>query len=167
MCDTTGSVLRDWSLSDGDWYVGQLGDPEIQRFTTDSPDTTSSDFRAALTEYRGRPDWAGFAIVDPGTGELAGNIAASRDDDGTAEISYWLAASARGRGFATRALVEMCAWLEEHWPECSLALWTHADNVASQRVAERAGFRHQPDRDEERTVGGRVWPTRWYARGSA
>jgi RimJ/RimL family protein N-acetyltransferase len=106
---------------------------------------TAADFRAALARYRGGPNWAGFAIIGP------------------AEISYWLAPSARGRGLATRAVVEMCARLGERH---DLALWTHAGNTASQRVAERAGFHYRPDRDEQRTVGTQTWPARWYIRTS-
>jgi [ribosomal protein S5]-alanine N-acetyltransferase len=157
------TVLREWSFEDGDWYAAQLADPDIQRFTSESLTTTAEDFRAALARYRAEPTWAGFAIVDPGTDDLAGNICAVLDD-GTAEVSYWLAPSARGRGLATRAVVELCARVGERWPTCALALWTHADNTASQRVAERAGFRHEPDRDEQRTVGTQTWPARWYVR---
>lgn len=87
--------------------------------------------------------------------------------DGRAEISYWLAAGARGRGLAVRALVELCELLGERWPDCTPALWTHAENVASQRVALRAGFRYQPDLDERRPVGTEIWPARWYRRPTA
>lgn len=157
------SVLREWVPGDGEWYVAQLVDPDIRRFTSESPSTTADDFRAALAGYRDRADWAGFAVVDPETGELAGNIAAMLDG-GTAEVSYWLAPAARGRGLATLAVLELRARLGERWPGCDLALWTHSANIASQRVAVGAGFRHRPDRDELRTIGTRVWPVRWYVR---
>jgi RimJ/RimL family protein N-acetyltransferase len=159
------SVLRDWSPGDGEWYAAQLADPDIQRFTSERPTTTPDDFRAALAGYRDRADWAGFAVVEPETGELAGNIAAMRDG-GTAEISYWLAPAARGRGLATRAVLQLCARLAERWPGCDLALWTHSANTASQRVAVGAGFRYRPDRDERRTIGTEVWPVRWYLRSA-
>lgn len=61
------TVLHDWSPDNGAWYVAQLGDRDIQRFTGERPDTTPEGFRAALAGYRRRPDWAGFAVVDPGT----------------------------------------------------------------------------------------------------
>lgn len=159
------TVLRDWSPDDGTWYVAQLADPDIQRFTSESPTTTPEDFRAALANYRGRHEWAGFAIIDPETGALAGNIAAMQDN-GIAEISYWLAPAARGRGLATQALTQMCARLGQRWPACELTLWTHAKNIASQHVATRAGFRYQPDRDEQRPMGTEVWPARWYSRST-
>jgi RimJ/RimL family protein N-acetyltransferase len=52
-------------------------------------------------------------------------------------IGYWVAAAARGRGVATRALRLVCEWRQER----PLRLVTHPRNVASQRVAEKAGFR--------------------------
>lgn len=156
--------LRRWSPDDGAWYVAQLSDPEIRRFTTESPATTTADFRAALAELDRRPDRAGFAIVDAATGELAGNMSAQRQPDGTAQVGYWVAASARGRGLARHALAQMCDWIIAHWAVRELTLWTHAENLASQRVAEGAGFRYRPERDELRPVGVHTWPARWYSR---
>jgi RimJ/RimL family protein N-acetyltransferase len=60
---------------------------------------------------------------------------------------------ARGRGIATRALVLICEWAEQR----PIHLTTHPENLASQRVAEKAGFRrigitsdHPPFRDGTR-----------------
>jgi RimJ/RimL family protein N-acetyltransferase len=158
------SVLRPWVPADGGWHVSQLADSEIQRFTTASAGTTVEQFQAALASMEMNDDQAGFAIVDPGTGELAGNIAASRHD-GVAELSYWVAPAARGKGLATRALAEFSAWVVDRWVGVErVVLWTHADNVASQRTAEKAGFRYDESRDEIRTVGSERWPARWYVR---
>jgi RimJ/RimL family protein N-acetyltransferase len=155
--------LRDWSAADGGWYIAQLDDPEIQRFTTERLDTTLRDFREALDELGRRTDRAGFAIVDAATGELAGNLSASLHD-GTVDLSYWIAPGYRHRGMASHALEQMCQWIRANWAARELALWTHADNVASQRVAEKAGFRHQPDRDQLQAVGEHTWPIRWFTR---
>lgn len=154
--------LRDWSCADGAWYAAQLSDPEIQRFTTEQPSTTAADFRAALERLRRRPDWVGFAIVDALTGELAGNIAALEHSDEVAELSYWVAPAFRGRGVASHAISQLRDWITANWKVRWIDLWTHADNVASQRAAENAGFRRAPARDEVKTIAGRPWPVRWY-----
>ena len=57
-----------------------------------------------------------------------------------AEIGYWLAPEARGRGAATRALRLLSAWTLREWPIGRLHLMADVDNTASQAVAERAGF---------------------------
>lgn len=159
-------TLRSWRKEDAAWYVAQLSDPEILQFTTESAATSTDHFLDALTKLAVTPGQAGFAIVRPDTGDLAGNIAAVLDeiDHTAAEISYWVAAEARGRGLATRAVRELCSWTRENWPAVrEVTLWTHADNIASQRVALAAGFHRQPSRDGYRTVAGQRWPVRWYA----
>jgi [ribosomal protein S5]-alanine N-acetyltransferase len=117
------AILRDWSPADGAWYVGQLADPEIQRFTSEQVTTTADDFRAALARLSAREDQVGFAIVDAATGRLAGNIAADLAADGAAEVSYWVAPGFRGRGLASHALRQLCVWITAHWQAGEIALW--------------------------------------------
>jgi hypothetical protein len=62
------AILRDWSPDDGEWYVAQLPDAQIQRFTTEQVSTTADDFRVAVEDLGRRDDRAGFAITDAGTG---------------------------------------------------------------------------------------------------
>jgi [ribosomal protein S5]-alanine N-acetyltransferase len=40
----------------------------------------------------------------------------------------------------------------------TLWLRVHRDNVASQRVALRAGYRRDPGRDKSQRAKGAVWP---------
>ena len=83
-----------------------------------------------------------FAIVDAADGAFLGSIELS-GDSGT--IGYWIAPSAQGRGVATRALQLLCGWASQR----PLQLTTHPENVASQRVAEKAGFRRIGTRTEQ------------------
>ena len=56
------------------------------------------------------------------------------------QFGYWLAPSARGRGVATRALRLITNWTLATADNIRLDLYTHPDNDASGRVAERAGY---------------------------
>jgi RimJ/RimL family protein N-acetyltransferase len=150
------ALLAEWSPADGGWYIAQLGDPEIQRFTSERPDTTVDDFRVALDELNRRYDLAGFAIIELATGELAGNLAAARHNE-TAFIHYWLAPRHRRRGLATDAVNQMCQWIAANWSCSELAMDIDAGNEASQRVAEKAGFRHRPERDRVDEQTQRAW----------
>lgn len=130
--------LRPPSTDDADALVAELGDDDILRFI---PLIPSPYARADADWWIERADqvWADgsacpFVIVDAGTGQLLGAIEV-RPRRG--DIGYWVAAGARGRGVATRALRLICQWREER----PLWLMTHPDNAASQRVAEKAGFR--------------------------
>jgi [ribosomal protein S5]-alanine N-acetyltransferase len=151
--------LREWSAADGDWYIAQLGDPEIERFTTEHADTTVEDFQAALDELNSRPDLVGFAIVEAATGEFAGNLAANLHD-GVAEIHYWIAPGYRRRGLASDAVGQMCEWIAANWPGCDLVLEVDADNRASQGVAEKLGFEWRRDRDRLHDTKTLRWYTR-------
>jgi len=62
---------------------------------------------------------------------------------GEVEVGYGLAESARGRGLATEALRAMTALAAQHGVAVMVAV-TSVDNVASQRVLERAGFTRLP-----------------------
>ena len=71
-----------------------------------------------------------------------GNIALviGEKANGTAEIMYWLAPEGRGRGIATKAVQLLRDWAFHSLEIDQIILKTHLDNIASQRVAERAGF---------------------------
>ena len=83
-----------------------------------------------------------LAVTDRASGALMGavGVALKRQDAGMAEIGYWLAPEARGRGAATRALRLLSRWTLREWPIRRLHLMADVDNTASQAVAVRAGF---------------------------
>jgi RimJ/RimL family protein N-acetyltransferase len=159
---TDGVVaLRAWDEADAGWYAEASRDAEIQRFTTESPTLTADEVRAAIRALPGQVDAVGFVACDAATGERLGNVAL-RHEGSIGEVSYWVAAPARGRGVATRALRLVSAWALAELALSEIRLWTHAGNAASRRVAERAGYRRAPDQDRRRTVKGAVWDTVGY-----
>ncbi len=66
-------------------------------------------------------------------------VARHRRAEHRVELGYWLAPGARGNGYATRALRLISDW-SLGGGYIRLELYTHPDNRASARVAERAGF---------------------------
>lgn len=61
----------------------------------------------------------------------------------TGHVGYWCAAEARGRGVATRALRLLSRYGFEELGLQRLELITDPDNLASQRVAEKVGYRRE------------------------
>jgi RimJ/RimL family protein N-acetyltransferase len=55
-------------------------------------------------------------------------------------VGYWLAREARGQGNATRALRLICDWGFRSLGLERIGVGAATGNLASQRVAERAGF---------------------------
>lgn len=64
----------------------------------------------------------------------------SATDQGLAEVGYWLGRQARGRGAATVSVRLVAGWAFHELGIKRISLQTAAENTASQRVAERAGF---------------------------
>jgi RimJ/RimL family protein N-acetyltransferase len=154
--------LREWADDDSAWYADSVRDPLIQRFTTESPVLDAGQVLAAIGRLRTAGDAEGFVICDAVTGERLGNIALRHDGRG-GEVSYWVAAGARGRGVAARALVLFSSWCFQAVGLEELRLGVHRENVASQRAALRAGYQRDPGRDKSQEVKGAVWPMLGYA----
>jgi RimJ/RimL family protein N-acetyltransferase len=94
-----------------------------------------------------------FCIVELPRDALVGGLNLRLMAHETAEVSYFLAARARGRGLATRAVGLAARWAFGELGLARLELRAHPANEASHRVAERAGFRRE---GVERA--SRAWP---------
>jgi RimJ/RimL family protein N-acetyltransferase len=84
---------------------------------------------------------ASFAICDPARPELClGHVFIERQEGDRGSIGYWLLEEGRGRGRAASAVRLAATWALSALRLGRLELHTDPENVASQRVAERAGF---------------------------
>lgn len=155
-------LLREWADDDSAWYAERVRDPLIQRFTTDSPTLDAGQVLAAIVRLRGASDEEGFVICDAVTGERLGSIALSHDGR-AGQVSYWVAAEARGHGVAARALSMFSSWCFQMVGLDELWLRVHRENAASRRTALRAGYQRDPGRDKSQEAKGAVWPMLGYA----
>ncbi len=139
-------VLRPWREADVTQLVEACQDPGIIRFTRVP---TGYDERDAREYVRSRELAAGegtaaslavAAAQDPE--RLLGSVSlfAFAARDRRAEIGYWIAPDARGRGHAVGAVRGMVAWGFDALGLERVQLLAATVNPASQRVAERAGF---------------------------
>ena len=76
-------------------------------------------------------------------GELLGSIGWRIVDQGNFQIGYWVKTEARGRGAATRALRLLSRWALDELGLPRAQLLAEPANRASQRVAEKVGFRRE------------------------
>jgi RimJ/RimL family protein N-acetyltransferase len=84
-----------------------------------------------------------FAVSVDGIDGPAGSVGIRWGDidDGVAEIGYWVAAEARGRGVATAATRLAARWAFDAEPRLErLQLRADVENEPSNRVAAKAGF---------------------------
>ena len=146
---TDGVVrLRPWTGEDAPAVQAAIQDPEIPRFMGIPAGQTlegTERWLLSLPEAWLNGRAFNFAIVEVAGGGLLGSIAVDRsaDDVEVGEIGYWVAAPARGRGVATRAVRLLAVWAFRALGLRRLEITTHRDNAPSQRVAEHAGFRRE------------------------
>lgn len=133
-------TLRTWEPAEGDVYDG-LRDELVWCFTTEQESAGAVECGARIATALENPNHVPFAICGP-EGRPVGNMSLVRRGD-TAEISYWLGPEARGRGWASDALRTATEWAFGNWAVERAELEIDAENVASQRVAEAAGYRRR------------------------
>ena len=136
-------TLRPPDDADIDWVVEACRDPENQRWLPLLP----FPYERSDAEWwigRCRTVWvdgtaAPFILLDAATGQRLGTIEVRTSEQ--ADVGYWLAPEGRGRGAMTRALRLLMRYAFEERGLRRVELFTLLDNVRSQGVAERAGFR--------------------------
>jgi RimJ/RimL family protein N-acetyltransferase len=136
-----GLVLRLWREDDAESVYLACQDPEILHWMPSIPRPyTRADAQAFVT---GRLDLGPhqFAIVEH-DGPI-GSIGLRVNEQRIGHISFWCAREARGRGVTTRALRLLCEYALAELAVERLELITDPDNWASQRVAEKVGFRRE------------------------
>jgi RimJ/RimL family protein N-acetyltransferase len=172
-------ALRPWLRADAPFMAEASADPAVQRYNGvldrlghPSPplsvadaetviDTFASSWRAFATS--GIPAGAAFATTDVRSGELLGCCGV--DDWSKADVAqfgYWLAAGARGRGYATRAAILMTRWLFA-LGAARVFLTVVAGNDESVAVAKRAGFVYEGTMRSHGVWLGQRCDVMWFA----
>jgi [ribosomal protein S5]-alanine N-acetyltransferase len=140
-------VLRRWSESDLSCVEEGSRDPSIPEGTTVPASFTVADGLAWIERQWGRADngeGLSLAIADAGSGEALGAVVLLfRRQPLTAEIGYWLIERARGRDVGSRAVPLLARWAVTDAGLERVEAFVEPDNIASQRVLEKAGFRRE------------------------
>jgi RimJ/RimL family protein N-acetyltransferase len=165
-------TLRPWVPGDATFLLEASADPAIQRYSLSrSRPFIAVEARAQLrddesywltTDALSRPSGS-LVIADAVTGVSLGQCGI----DGwstcdVAQIGYWLIPTVRGRGIATRAVVQLTNWLFDLGAS-RVFLTVVEDNDASIRVAQRAGFLLEGATGRQRTWDGQGHEVLGYA----
>jgi RimJ/RimL family protein N-acetyltransferase len=135
--------LRPWRPDDVDAVWAAFQDPDIQLWNGGGVQSRED----ALVLLGRRLDWTSgdhgsWAVVDADDAVLGSVSLHSIDRLGNdAQIGYWTAPSARGRGVAAVSVDAVCRWGFGALPIDRIELCHAVENPASGRVAEKAGFR--------------------------
>lgn len=144
-------LLRPWCIEDVAALVDAYRDPALRHWTTSVVDNEADAVRWVQAQERG---WAAgvrfsFAVLEAqhnsDRGRLVGHVVLKDVAPGkpSAEVGYWTAAHARGRGMAPRALEALTGWAFDTLGSDGLQrieLLHQADNSASCRVAQKSRY---------------------------
>jgi RimJ/RimL family protein N-acetyltransferase len=139
------AVLRPWLLSDADAVVDAFCDPEIQRWHVRRADSVDEAWQWITGWKAGWADEAqlNWALVDRASDSLMGRVSLKGVDfhDGSAGVAYWMVPAWRGRGLCSQAVLALCQWAFNEAGFHRIGLAHSVANLASCRVAAKAGFR--------------------------
>ena len=138
-------MLRPWEESDASGLALVLNDSETERWTTTpqpyGPDDALQWFATHPEAWRtGRS--AAMAVIQTSSGRVVGSAELKVSDwsQRVGEVAYAVGPNDRDKGVATRAVKLLSRWAFGEVGLERLELFTHPENVASQRVAQKAGF---------------------------
>ncbi len=139
-------TLRRATDDDSDVLLAWRNDPEAIRFSVSGRGVTPAE----------HGEWLSVRLADPGTrlwiaeqaGAPVGQVRVDMED-GIGTVSVAVAPSQRGLGLGSAVLQAMVVEMEREAGVRMLRALAHAENTASIRAFERAGFhregRHEPD----------------------
>ena len=139
-------VLRRWMREDLGCVEEATQDPDIPRGTTVPATFTPAEGMAWIERQWSRhDDGTGLsqAIADAVSNEALGAAVLMARKPSTVEIGYWLIPRARGRGFGSRAVDLLARWAVTDAALARVEALVVPDNIPSQRVLEKAGFRRE------------------------
>jgi aminoglycoside 6'-N-acetyltransferase len=136
-------------------------DPDVHRYQgwerTD-PDGVRAEIREMQSRSPGESGgWVQLSVEEREGGRLVGDVGLSpaEDEPGVIKVGYTIAPASQGKGYATEAIVALVAYAFDALGAEVVRAYASAENVASLRVAEKAGMR-LIERIEHRR-GDEVW----------
>jgi RimJ/RimL family protein N-acetyltransferase len=118
------------------------GDRDIARMTLRMPHPFAlKDAEDFVVNVAGQdPKTANTFLIEHEDAGPVGVLGMFRGEDRAPEVGYWIGKPFWGRGFATEALEGALVWARKRWAKRALVAGHFADNPASGRVLEKAGF---------------------------
>jgi RimJ/RimL family protein N-acetyltransferase len=150
MIETERLRLRPHRADDYVACMAIWSDPEVIRYIGGRPFSAEEGWRKLL-QFAGLWSVLGYgywAVEERSSGRYIGHVGCAdfkRDLDpsleGMLELGWVLASDAQGKGYASEAVAATMRWGAAHFAERRMVCIIAPENLASIRVAEKAGFR--------------------------
>lgn len=147
-----GLTLRPFEPRDAVDVYATWNDDSYIRFVPATMAAAHTDLEHAMKwcshgieEWRELGEGIGFAVEEIKDRRLVAHVALFNTDWSamTTEVHYWTAPWGRGNGYATDAVRAVARWALLECGFARVALATVTANIASRKVAERAGFQYE------------------------
>jgi RimJ/RimL family protein N-acetyltransferase len=147
--ETARLRLRGLRETDLDAHAALLVDPENVRFLGGQILSREDAWRKLLSGFGmwGILGFGYWTVEDKADGTYLGQVGfadfkrgVTPSVEGLPEMGWMLSPSAQGRGIATEAALGALAWADEAWGRREIVAIIDEANLASMRVAEKAGF---------------------------
>lgn len=137
--------LRPWTIDDLPAIEQASHDPYISDVTSVPPTYTDDAGRAFIERQWKKSNGISLCIADTYTDVALGFIGIRFENEAQdrASLGYWIVPQARGRSISAAAVQLLSEWAFSTHTIPRLELLVEPHNTASQRVAERAGFRRE------------------------
>lgn len=150
-------TVRPWRMDDLPALVAACNDETLHRWLPMIPYPYSEEDGREFISHQPERNAEGsgnMGVFDAGTGELLGAVGFRAEHFDRVEFGYWAHLAHRGRGITPRALRLLARWVVEETGAKRLQLHAEVENIASQRVAEKAGFTREGVRRSYIEVAG-------------
>lgn len=161
-------AIRKWQLSDAGDLAAALSNKNIQDNLRDGlpyPYTVQDgvDFITAMISV---DETETFAFAVTADDKVIGSIGVFRQGNihrQTAEMGYYIAEAYWGRGIMTEAVRQTCEYVFAQSDIIRIYAEPFADNAASCRVLEKAGFQYEGTLRSNAVKNGKVTDMKMYA----
>lgn len=163
-----GCEIRRWSLSDAADLAAALNNKKILDNLRDGLPYpyTEQDGREYITAMLSADEDETFAFAITVDGRAVGSIGVFRQGNihrQTAELGYYIAEEYWGKGYMTEAVRQICRYVFEKSDILRIYAEPFAQNAASCRVLEKAGFRCEGILRSNAVKNGRVIDMKLYS----
>ena len=145
--ETDRLVLRGLRDDDLDDFVTIFGDAETVRYLGDGTPATPGEAWRNLAMCLGHWELRGYGLwgaEERATGRVVGRVGLYNPEGWPGlEVGWAFARDTWGRGYATEGGAASLRWAFSELGADHVISVIHPDNIASRRVAEKAGFRKE------------------------
>ena len=160
--------IRKWELSDARELAASLSNPKVQNNLRDGLPYpyTERDGASYISAMLSADENEAFAFAVTADSKVVGSIGVFRQTNihrQTAELGYYIAEEYWGRGIMTEAVKQICEYVFDKSDMLRIFAEPFADNAASCRVLEKAGFQYEGTLRNNAVKNGKVIDMKMYS----